>query len=502
MTAVAACAGALGAALVLLARSRWILLGGLALLAAALAGLAIAFVDEIGGLDDASLSLSPGVLVALGVGALALAGFAALLVRFPAAVVPLLLVAAPFRPPLDPDPSAPLLVSLRPDALVGYHLPLYAVLAAGTLALVWRLLHGEPLRPLPRRFAYPATALVALVSLSLLWSLDQEEGINQVLLFWLPYTVLVAVVAQAPFPDWMPRALAWTAVGLACVFAAVGLGQVVAGDIFFSTPALAQANATTDLFRVTSLFQDPSIYGRDLVVAMAVVLVALWLARLRAAPGVAVLALLAAALFFTYSQSSMIALAVAALAVAAAAGDRRVRLLVGALVGAAVLAGIGLLVVAAGDGSLADATRNRSGLVLDTGVVFENHPLVGVGVGGQPVATRDEADTGVSVGQSTSHTTPLTVAAELGVLGVIAYCGLLLGATLILRDLHRRDPALALGLAATLLVLFVHALIYEGFFETAVSFGAVAAGCAALGREPRAGVGSPPEPRSVQPAAT
>ena len=502
MTAVAACAGALGAAILLPARSRLPLLAGLALIAAACVGLAIAFLEEIGNLDETSISLSPGVALAAALGVLALAGLAALLVRFPAAVVPLLLVAAPFRPPLDPDPSALLLVTLRPDALVGYHLPLYAVLAAGTLALAWRLARGEPVRPLPRRLALPAAALVALVTLSLLWSVDREEGINQVLLFWLPYTVLLAVVAQAPFPEWMPGALARVVVTLGCVFAAIGLGQVLTGDIFFSTPALAQANATTDLFRVTSLFQDPSIYGRDLVVAMAVVLVALWLARLRMDAGLAILVLLGAALLFTYSQSSMVALAVAALAVAAAAGDRRVRLLMGALVAAVVVAAVALLGVAAASGSLADITRNRSALVLDTGVVFANHPLAGVGVGGQPVATRDEADTGVSVGQSTSHTTPLTIAAELGVLGLAAYAALLIGVALVLRDLHRRDPGLALGLGAALLVLFVHALIYEGFFETAVSFGAMAVACAAL--RARAGPGEPAAqpPSQAQPAAT
>lgn len=502
LTAASACAGALGAALVLLARIRAALLGGLVLVAAASAGLAVAFLDEIGGLDGASLPGSAGALVAIAAFCAALVAMAAVLVRYPAAVVPLLLVAAPFRPPLDPDPSAPLLVTLRPDALVGYHLPLYGVLAAGVLALGWRLVRGEAFRPLPGRLAYPAAALVALVTLSLLWSLDREEGINQVLLFWLPYTVLVAVVAHAPFPNSMPRVLGVVAVGLGCVFAAVALGQVAVGEVFFSTPALAQANATTDLFRVTSLFQDPSILGRELVVAIAIVLVALWLARIRIGPGLAIVVLLAAALLFTYSQSSLIALAVATLAVAAAAGDRRVRLLVGALVAAAALGAAGLLGVAAVDGSLADATRNRSVLVLDTAVVFTNHPFAGVGVGGQPAATRDEADTGVTVGQSTSHTTPLTIAAELGALGVAAYLWLLVGAVVVLRELHRRAPALALGLAATLLVLFVHALIYEGFFETAVSWGAIGVACTALRAGTNAGWRAAPPPRPAQTTAT
>jgi len=499
VTAAAACAGALGTALLLPARSRGLLLAGLALLAAAAAGLTIAFVEELGGTGEASISLSGGLVAALAAVALALAALAALLVRFPAVVLPLLLVMAPLRPPLDPDPASPLLVSLRPDGLVGYYLPLYAVLAASALALGWRALRGDRLRSIPRRLAYPATALIALTALSLLWSQDLETGINDVLLYWLPSAVLIAVVAHAPFPDWAPRALGWIAVGLGCVFAAVGIGQALAGDVFFSTPALADANATTDLFRVTSLFQDPSIYARHLVVAMAVVLVALWLTRLRLATGAAVLVLLAAALALTYSQSSMVALVAVALAIALAAGDRLARKLVAAIVAAAALVAVGALGLAVASGSAADLTRNRSVLVLDTATVFVNHPLVGVGVGGQPVATRDEAETGTSLGRSSSHTTPLTVAAELGLLGLAAYAALLAGTVLLLRELHRREPTLALGLGAVLLVLFVHALIYEGFFETALSFGAIATACAAL-RSGAATTGS--DRREPRPAIT
>lgn len=486
MTAAAACAGALGTALLLPARTRWTLLAGLALLAAASAGLAVAFFDELGGVGGEPPSLSAGVVAAAIVAIAALGSLAALFVRLPAAALPLLLLTAPLRPPLDPDPGAALFFAIRPDALVGYHLPLYAVLAASALALGWRALRGERVAPIDRRLAIPATALIALTTLSLLWSEDRETAINDVLLFWLPSAALIAVIAHSPVRDWTPRALGYVAVGIGCAFAAVGIGQAIAGRVFFSTAALAQANATTDLFRTTSLFQDPSIYGRHLVVAMAVVLVALWLTRLRLAAGLAALVLLAVALALTYSQSSMVALAAVALGIALVAGDRGARRVVVAVVAAAVLAAGGAVALAATSGETAEITRNRSSLVTDTAAVFLNHPLVGVGVGSQPVATREEAATGTSLGRSSSHTTPLTIAAELGLLGIAAYVALLVGAALVLRDLHRRQPVLALGLAAVLVVLFVHALVYEGFFETALSFGAIATACAALRGPPQA----------------
>ena len=54
-------------------------------------------------------------------------------------------------------------------------------------------------------------------------------------------------------------------------------------------------------------------------------------------------------------------------------------------------------------------------------------PVLGVGVGGQPKASREAADSSKPTADFVSHTTPLTVAAELGIAGVIAYLALLVG---------------------------------------------------------------------------
>jgi hypothetical protein len=49
---------------------------------------------------------------------------------------------------------------------------------------------------------------------------------------------------------------------MASIFAAVGLWQAATHKLFFYAPNLAASNANTDYFRVTSLFGDPSLYGR------------------------------------------------------------------------------------------------------------------------------------------------------------------------------------------------------------------------------------------------
>ena len=102
MAQLAALGGALGAALVLLARGRLALLGGLALLAVAEAGLVL-------DLSDSGQRISPN-LAALGAGGLVgMAVGAAILVRWPVLVTPIVLAAAPFRPPLSFGSRAPVL---------------------------------------------------------------------------------------------------------------------------------------------------------------------------------------------------------------------------------------------------------------------------------------------------------------------------------------------------------------------------------------------------------
>ena len=74
-------------------------------------------------------------------------------------------------------------------------------------------------------------------------------------------------------------ASAQLAVGLAALFAVVGLYQAVTQQLFFFAPNVQTANANGDFFRVTSLFVDPSLYGRHVVLGLGVLLVALALAR-------------------------------------------------------------------------------------------------------------------------------------------------------------------------------------------------------------------------------
>jgi len=467
---LAALGGALGAVLVLLAGSRdpragggarFALLAGLAFLAVAQLALGWALGDDV--VDRLSGASAIAALVA-GAGAITVA--AAVLVRWPAVVPLAVLLTAPLRPPLSFDSSSTLLVQIADDGRLGRLVPLYFVLAAAATALGWRALRGGEVRALPRAVALPAAAFFAFACCSLTWADDVEAGTNLLFFFTLPFVALVATVARADYPGWAPRALATAAIALASVFAAVGLWQAATHELFFYAPNLAASNANTDYFRVTSLFGDPSLYGRHVVLGIGVALTLLATRRWRTWPLVALLALMWAGLLFSYSQSSMIALLVMTLALAVATGDRRVRRAVALLAAAAALAACAYVAVQVADGkSLNRITSDRTERVEDATRVIEKHPIVGVGIGGQPRASRQLAHSERPTPNFVSHTTPLTVFAELGVIGLGIYVWLLAGGTYLILRIRRRDEALGLALAVTLLGLFTHALFYSGFLE-------------------------------------
>ena len=84
-----------------------------------------------------------------------------------------------------------------------------------------------------------------------------------------------AVVARSPFPAWMPRAL-----GIAAVARLRGplprrprRGRRRSASSI-DTPSVQIGKAYSSFFRTTSLFRDPSLYGRHLVLAIAIVLTA------------------------------------------------------------------------------------------------------------------------------------------------------------------------------------------------------------------------------------
>jgi O-antigen ligase len=467
---LAAVVGGLGAACAVLAAERWVLLAGFALLAAAEVGL-VASTSGDGGVSGALVALGAAGLLPLAIGAV-------LFVRWPKAMLPAILAAAPFRPPLEFDRSNSLYVGVAESGQLGRLLPLYGVLGAAGLAFAWMVLRGAPVPRLPYVVSVPAAAFFVLAGLSLTWSSDVDSGANTLAFFLLPFAALLAVAGRAPMPRL--RVLAVIAIALACVFAAVGIWQAATHELFFFSPSVEVGNAFSSFFRVTSLFRDPSLYGRHVVLGIAVVLVLVLRKRLNPVLALGLVAFLFAGLFFSYSQSSLAALFAVVLALAAFAGDRGLRLVAAATAAVVVLGGAGLVAASIEDHSTRRVTSDRSRRVEQTAKVIRDHPLVGVGLGAQPVESQKRSRQGGSPSRFVSHTTPLTVAAELGLLGLAAYLALLAGAAVLVERVRRRNATLGLTLGAVLLALVVHSLAYSGFFEDPITWVALAIGCSFL----------------------
>jgi hypothetical protein len=278
----------------------------------------------------------------------------------------------------------------------------------------------------------------------------------------------------------MPRALGTIAVALAALFAIVGLVEEATHRLIFYSSAVQIGNAYSNFFRVTSLFRDPSLYGRHVVLGIAVLLVALLYRRVGWGVGIAAMVLLFAGLLFSYSQSSLVALFAVTLFVSALSSDRNVRI---------VAVATAVLVVAAAAAYVgAEATTHSTGKITSdrwrridvTRKVFEQNPITGVGIGSQPRASQHLSVGGGPPGLFVSHTTPLTVAAELGAIGLALYAALLAGAGWALARVRRLYEPFGVALAAVFLALVVHSLSYSGFFEDPLTWVALGRAASAL----------------------
>jgi O-antigen ligase len=278
------------------------------------------------------------------------------------------------------------------------------------------------------------------------------------------------------------------------VFAVIGIWQYRTRNIYWNPKVeVDNAYATSSWFyRVNSVFYDPSIYGRFLVVAIVASLVMVLFGRRRAAWAALVAAVVTwVGLVPSFSQSSYVSLAVA-IVVGLAVFWRR-QALIPLAAAAAVLAVVVLGVPQArhrifGDRGLSHATSGRSKLVSNGIRLARDHPLAGVGTGGFRRAYADL--TGLKGKQpkaAASHDTPITVAAEMGLPGLVLF-GWLVAAALVLP--LRRVPLttatgharVAFGLA--LLAIVVHSLFYNALFEDPLFWGLLALSAVAV-RETR-----------------
>jgi O-antigen ligase len=401
----------------------------------------------------------------LGVVAIALLLAAAAALRRRPAVFPVLAVAVlPFRVPIQSGgQTANLLV------------PLYLVVAAGALAFVvlprLRTRATERHDRSPPLVARALMAFVVLYAVQILYSHDVHNAVNQLVFFYIPFALLFALMLESP---WTPRLAATCLVVLAAVaivLAGIGFVEWKTRTLLLN-PKVIDANNFVTYFRVNSLFFDPNIYGRFLALVMLGLAAALvWTPSTRVVGAcAAALAILWGGLVLTFSESSFLALLLGLVMIAALRWDVR-RTLAVAAVGVLVAA---VLVVAVGQHALRldlgsskstnAATSGRLNLIKGGVKLFAERPVGGWGPGAFAREYRLHHRSSSERAVSASHTIPITVAAEQGVPGLIAYLAVLVcGFGLLVR--RARDGPVRAYLLVAFAALVLHTLLYAAFLE-------------------------------------
>ena len=383
---------------------------------------------------------------AVAAGVVVLALLALLFARRPGVLLVAAIGTLPFRVPIASGGStANLLV------------PLYLVVAAGTLAFAIPRLRrspavdtdpGEEPAARPGLLEWALAAYLALYAAQATYSVDFDRALENVVFFYVPFALLFVLLRRR---GWTPRILRVSLgvlFGVAVALAAVGFVEYATRHLFLN-PKVIASNQLEDYFRVNSMFFDPNIYGRFLAVTMLLAAAwLLWSARRRdvLAAG-ALLLVLWAALVLTFSQSSFAAL-LAGLAVLGGLRWRARRAVVAALV--TVAAGAAFVALAPdtirvdlGSSESADAaTSGRYDLVKGGVELFAERPLQGWGSGAFARQYRRAEDVSAERAASASHTIPVTIAAEQGIPGLLAYLALVgLAVARLLRPCPREPVA-------------------------------------------------------------
>jgi O-antigen ligase len=292
--------------------------------------------------------------------------------------------------------------------------------------------------------------------------------------FVLPFGLLAVGFARLP---WRGRLLVWLWAGLvatALSYAVVGAYQWATREVFWN-PSVIVFNAYAPFFRVNSVFWDPSVYGRYLAVAVLATLAGIVLGGVRGWKVAGLYAVAAATWFgllISFSQSSFAALAVGVLVTAGVVWGRRVL----AFVALAVVVVAATFAVPEVREEIVDRSRTeidkvtggRSNLVGQGVRIAADHPLHGAGVGSfNRQYARRVGINGEDPKRTASHTTPVTVAAEEGLIGLALFAWLvvvMLRATF--TGLGRGFTSrVSLAVGVVLAAIVVHSLFYNAFFE-------------------------------------
>lgn len=409
------------------------------------------------------------LLVVALLGSIALGATASVFVRAPAAFAIAAVIVLPLRVPVAVGGESNFLL-----------VPLYGVITGGFLRAVWLLIKGrgeELRRPSssnpgePRVVRWVCLALAASVlfyGIAVAWGADPANATRQVAFFLAPFASLMVLLRDLRWYRKLVLQVLAALTAIALVFAVIAIYQHASRTLILNTD-LENANQLHIYFRVNSLFRDPNVLGRYLAIAIVGVATVIAYSRRRrnVIAGLAVCAVLLVALVYTFSITSMGALLAG---LGALAWIRLGRAGLAAGIAIALVGAVAFTFVSGpsrSTGGATDRLEGRDSLVSGGLKLFAKRPVAGFGAGAFAISYRREIE---RVNQPVSHAEPITVAAEEGVLGLLPYFALLVGAGLMFFRPWPSVSPIRAGVAACFLALFVHTVGYAGFLIDPVTW--------------------------------
>jgi O-antigen ligase len=387
------------------------------------------------------------------------------------------------------------------DETANLLVPLYLVIAAAVLtSLIAEYRAPSTARPgssaelrAPwiRWLRLALAATLVLYALQAAYSDDVSNAIENIGFFGVPFAVMFVLLGEVQWTRSRLRGVLVAVAAIASICAAVALYQWLARDLFLN-PELFDADQLHQYFRVNSLFYDPNILGRYLALAITALAACIaWVEDRRELAAVAAVGLLAlVAMVFSFSITSFAAL----LAGLGTIVLLRFRLWGVIAAGALGLAGLTALLIAGGTPtsdiqSDRGIDSGRSDLVEGGLDLAADHPVAGYGSGAFGVAFVEHIEEKART--VTSHSEPITVAAEQGVVGLAVYVGVVVTALATLFGGAVGGSLARTAVGACFVAMVVHSLGYAGFVTDPATWALLGLGAAL--RAQVAGERGPPE---------
>ena len=407
--------------------------------------------------------------------AVALAAVALALVRRPGWVALLVTAALPFRIPIQAGGTTSNLL-----------VPLYVVVGAGVLAFAFEVLRGPPHEPTharapARATVWPARLLalyVGLYAIQATYSPDFEKALQQMVFFYVPFALMFCLLRRLDWRSGLLRRCLVLVGALAVAFAFIGFVEYATKTIILN-PKLVTQNDLHAYFTVNSVFFDPDIFGRFLALVMIGLVAALLYARRgrEQLALTAVLAVLWAGLVLTLSRSSLGALLLGLGVLGTLRWRPRKTLIVAAVM---IVAGLAAVVARPTTFGLNQgfngASSGRAGLISGGVHMFGERPVWGFG-SGSFITEYQREHHGTATTLAASHTIAVTIAAEQGLIGELAYVALVLATMFVLLAGARGDPA-RMGVGAAFVALMLHTNLYADFLEDPLTWALLGVGLA------------------------